>query len=74
MLREKERRREKKNHTEVVEMEKSLDIKQVDQSSRKKPPEVKKTSEKEEGPFICKFFIFLLPLPIKNQKVANVLE
>jgi hypothetical protein len=41
-------------------MKKSLDIKQVDQSSRKKPPKVKKTSEKEEGPFYTQVLHFSL--------------
>jgi hypothetical protein len=41
-------------------MKKSLDIKQVDQSSRKKPPKVKKTSEKEEGPFYTQVLYFSL--------------
>jgi hypothetical protein len=34
----------------------------------------RKPQKKKKVLFIRKFFIFLLPLPIKNQKVANVLE
>jgi hypothetical protein len=52
-------------------MKKSLDIKQVDQSSRKKPPKVKKTSEKEEGPFYTQVLYFSPPPPHQKSKSSK---